>query len=64
MAGWKRRIQMIERSWLLLAADWAQSVATMQPLDAQVRLRNIAREYGWFRTRAFPSVTAGLPRDQ
>ncbi|WP_339498740.1 ATP-binding protein [Pseudomonas silesiensis] len=38
-----------------LARHWDQSLATLQPLDSQIRLRRDTGEYRWFRVRALCS---------
>lgn len=62
-------VQTLGREWVnaahpedraALSSHWDQSLATLQPLDSQIRLRRDTGEYRWFRVRALCSLgTAG-----
>jgi PAS domain S-box-containing protein len=58
--------QTLGRGWLnaahpddrtSLARLWHQSLSTLQPFDLQIRLRNRAGNYRWFRVRALCSLS-------
>src|SRR3546814_13995351 len=57
--------QTLGRQWLnathpddriSFARLWNQSLASLQPFDAQIQLRKSTGEYRWFRIRAFCSL--------
>jgi len=59
--------QTLGRQWLnaahpddklTIARAWNQSLASLQPFDAQIRLRRHTGEYRWFRVRALCSLDA------
>lgn len=47
---WAKAIHPDDRK--SVADFWGQSLTTLEPLDSQVRLRNHAGDYRWFRVRA------------
>lgn len=65
--------QTLGRQWLNAAHPddrksfarlWKKSLATLQPFDAQIRLRKHTGEYRWFRIRALCSLDPAGQREQ